>query len=90
MYPDSVHRRREAPDTERGRRVKRAAAEGGRERWKVMEQAQRQSRERAMSLVSTLHQRHPKQSRTYICERVGKELGRSGRTIQRYTRSIRW
>lgn len=84
----AVHRRREAPDVERGQKVKRAAAEGARARWE--DPRVQRKRGAAVARVSALHRSYPKRSRTDICRQVGKELEVSGRTIQRYTTRVRW
>jgi hypothetical protein len=86
--PAAIHRKREASDVARGRKVKSAAAAGGRVRWRTEERDKQI--EAARERVTAVHQDHPRRSWTDVCKQVGKERRVSDKTIQRYTAAVRW
>jgi hypothetical protein len=84
-----------SPYAERYRRMKRSMREGGvdggRKSWKSEKTVTRlnERKTKAISRVEALH-RTSNESYTHICEKVGKEMGYSGRQVRRDAIGVRW
>jgi hypothetical protein len=76
------------PDTQRGMKVKKAAADGGK---RTKERLQGRSAERyrkAVMLFEELHRKHPRRSRWDLSQQIGRALEVHPRTVMRYLKKV--